>query len=98
MVLVVFNPGGLLEVGVGFELVDGGFDWGGGEEVGQLGRGEIGDANLADFEGEEEGGHCVPCLGMVGLAGVPLHVKSQLYIRQRSGLCSFLRMMRLASA
>lgn len=36
----------------------------------QLGGGEIGDANLADFGGEEEGGHCVPCLGMVILAGV----------------------------
>ena len=79
MVLVVFNPGGLLEVGVGFELVDGGFDGGGGEEVVQLGGGEVGDADLADFGGEEEGGHCVPCLGMVGLAGGASSYKSRSY-------------------
>ena len=61
---------------MGFELVDGGFDGGGGEEMVQLGGGEIGDADLADFGRKEEGGHCVPCLGMVGLAGVPLHIKA----------------------
>ena len=70
MVLVVFYPGGLLQVGVGFELVDGGFDGGGLEKVMELGRGEIGDADLADFGGDEEGGHCVPCLIMIGSAGV----------------------------
>ena len=55
---------------MGFELVDGGFDGGGGEEVIKLGGGEVGDAVLADFGGEEEGGHCVPCLGMIWSAGV----------------------------
>ena len=50
--------------------MDGGFDGGGGEEVVQLGWGEIGDANLTDFGCEEESGHCVPCLGMVMLADV----------------------------
>ncbi len=70
MVLVVFYPGGLLQVGVGFELVDGGFDGGRLEKVMELGRGEIGDADLADFGGDEEGGHCVPCLIVIGSAGV----------------------------
>ena len=55
---------------MGFELVDGGFDRGGGQKVVELGWGEIGDANLTDFGGEEEGGHCVPCLVVIELAGV----------------------------
>ena len=67
---MVFYPGGLLEVGVGFELVDGRFDGGGLEEVMELGRGEVGDADLAHFGGDEEGGHCVPCLVMIRSAGV----------------------------
>ena len=70
MVLVVSNPRGLLQVGVGFELVDGGFDRGVLEKVMELGRGEIGDTDLADFGGDEEGGHCVPCLVMIESAGV----------------------------
>ena len=55
---------------MGLELVDGGFDRGGCEEVMELGRGEIGDANLADFGGDKECGHCVPCLVVIRLAGV----------------------------
>lgn len=55
---------------MGFELVDGGFNGGGLEEVLELGRGEVGDADLADFGGDEEGGHCVPCLVVIWSAGV----------------------------
>ena len=55
---------------MGFELVDGGFDGGGCEEVVKLGRGEVGDADLADFGSDEEGGHRVPCLVVIRSAGV----------------------------
>lgn len=82
-----------------FKLVDGGLDGGGLEEVMELGRGEIGDADLADFGGEEEGGHCVPCLVVIGLAGVRFCTEDHsCYVRQRSGWCSFLQMRRQASA
>ena len=66
--IVVFMPLdeiGLLQIRVGFELVDGGLDGGAGDEVGELEGGEVGDADVADFGGGEEGFHGVPCLGYI---------------------------------
>ena len=53
MILVVLYPRGLLQVGVAFELVDGRLDGGGREKVMELGRRKVGNADFADFGGDE---------------------------------------------
>ena len=52
----------LLEVGVKLELVDSGLHGGLIKELFQLMRGEVGDANMADFAGVEQLFHSEPGL------------------------------------
>ncbi len=68
------GEGGLLEPGVAFDLVGGGDGGGVGEQAGELGVAEVGDADgfcLAGCEGRFHGG---PGVEVVGVAGLDLVV------------------------
>ena len=62
MVFVPLYEIGLLEIGMELELVNSGFDRGLMEELFQLVRGEVGNANVANFAGVEELLHGEPGL------------------------------------
>ena len=62
VVFVPLDEVGLLEVGVQFELVDGGLDGRLGDELVELMRGEVGDADVAHFACREQLFHTKPGL------------------------------------
>ena len=92
MVFVPLYEIDLLEIGMELELVNGGLDGGLMEELFQLMRGEVGNANVANFAGVEKPLHAEP--GLRNIVSTACRDTRGIGTPRRRSQCNSFRLMK----